>query len=366
MNKPINNKPTKNLDELLKELKNPAANLDAFEQEALDGFAGFGSEEEIKSAKKHLDQRFESEIMQPKKRVVFVYWTAAASIVLVLGLFFIFKNSWLSDSKSLALHDAPKDSHSQFSESTVSPAEESHKKEINSAINSQFGSSKSTENLNRSESAAFDLSKGPGTASGNSAESDVDAKSGASSASAPAPSVIDNIGGNNPGKSAQDDEAPASQNESVAEAKPDKKDENAKNKEESDGLNSRAGSESPFDKIKDRKKAGQAPAAKGVAVEPEGAYEKNNLGVATLNVSETELTNKINRHFGKPENRKAFICQITVNASGQVGEINFDDKKNLKKSEVKELEEFLKKLTCFKPAAYAPYSVYKLNYKAEK
>jgi hypothetical protein len=93
MGKPIDkNKPTKNLDELLAHMHKGGDDLDAFEQEALEGFATLESSQEAIELKQRLDKRMEEKLAE-KRKPLFIYWSAAAGVALIIGLIFMMNSS---------------------------------------------------------------------------------------------------------------------------------------------------------------------------------------------------------------------------------------------------------------------------------
>ncbi len=358
MNKPINSNKTKDFNSLLEELKNPSGELDAFEQEALEGFALIGNEKEIRESKQKVDERME-ELTEQRKRPLYLYWGAAAGVVLMLGVFVLFKNNFTEKSPSLALNQPVHENSSDLNKNTVLPPSE------NSTAEAPAKETKlETARSNKNQDDVIPLKdKEPAEAAkkevGSAAESEK-SNSYTLGNSSTASGSSENIPVA-PGSAAA---KPAPENQAGPPAPPEDKKPKEKSSAEDADMKSRGDEEGPVTpkSFLEKKKKSAAP-AQATRTEPEGSYEKSSIGIASITISEQELKAKIDKYFGKPENRKAFSCNLTIGSSGSVDEIVFEDKKELKKSEIKELENFLKKLTCFKPAAYAPYSVYKLSYK---
>lgn len=87
-----------NLKDLLNKKNQPEESLDAFEQEALEGFAMLESDQEAFELKNKLDSKLYSEVFTDEKKSAGRYWYAAAGLLLVVGFsVYLFRNSELKE-----------------------------------------------------------------------------------------------------------------------------------------------------------------------------------------------------------------------------------------------------------------------------
>ncbi len=369
------NKETKSLEELLKQNINSGNSIDAFEQEALEGFASLENDDEVLRLKNKLDKRFESEILEKKKKPFVIYWAAAASILLLVGIFVVFKSTLSTDKQNLALNETAENTEvteipsgdlkkpeAIIAEDQISSEKTSGNKEVVSGGNLKTDSRNSKP---EEESEVDDINK----------NSPVNARSKADeqSQSSPPPAPADEFAKQGPGSA--DSKKITTTNslasggalgESSKTKDADKAMEDSERKEESK-------SEPKPRLIKKEKSKSKSEAAPESAAAPaqktpseiEGTFEKSNIGFATLTISQNDLNAKLEKFFKDKSYKKAFVCTLTINVSNQVEEVVFENKKIFKKSELKELENFLKTLKCFKSNEYSPYSTYKLSYQPQ-
>jgi hypothetical protein len=378
MGKPIDkNKPTKNFDELLEHLKKPVDDLDAFEQEAMEGFAMLESKQEALDIKKRLDERMEEKFSE-KRKPLFIYWSAAAGIALIIGLIFLVRSN--GNLKSDEVADNSVVSKAQLEGKLNSPAETPAELKQQTTKESAAKGSKQDKGEFGGESNA-QMGKNAGPAQKMAEEQMADAKANAASVTTDEVSEslkegekdLDNKRADvtkpadDLAKSPKKDQVPAAAagagsndgnsplNNEKAKTK-DKEDEDADN-DKATGYFSR--------KIKKEKKAEPAATETKPKVEAETSFEKSNIKLASLTIKETDLQQRIDKFFKDKDYKKSFVCTLTIDADDIVESVVFQNPDIFSKSQKKELTEFLLKLKCFKNHEFSVYSTYLLNYKAQ-
>lgn len=378
MGKPIDkNKPTKNFDELLEHLKKPVDDLDAFEQEALEGFATLESTQEAIDMKKRLDERMEEKLSE-KRRPLFIYWSAAAGIALIFVLAFLLRtNGDLKSEEALADNTSTTQEqlNNNINNPTAPPAELKQ-----AELEKKVSGSKSGKAYAEGESngTAGGLNKGPV----KPLEEQAAAKS--NDADLAMADEVENIGSKDQSngdkeanaqkrsdsKPVDDLAASTTKNQNnvpgnaAAGSGSDANNERSKAKEEEDYKEPKATDYFSSRKIKKEKKAAQTTPAQPKS-EIEGTYEKSTIKAASLTIKDSELQQKIDKFFKDKDYKKAFVCTLTIDADNIVESVVFQNPDIFSKSQKKELTEFLLKLKCFKNHEFSVYSTYQLNYKAE-
>jgi hypothetical protein len=362
MGKPINNK-TNNMDELLNHLNSETDDLDAFEKEALEGFAMLESKQEALDLKQSLDKKIEEELFTEKKKPVFIYWSAAAGVALLIGLMFLFKNVNKIEEADLAQNTQNEVSNVDgmntnpgkdkteatidnaiASEAAGEGAKMAEQKTIATTKNSDANEHALSETAAREESPALEDMEAPKKSAEASDRDDANYK-----AIPPSPNMSAGAAVSPEDKKIKDAFAKTAEDE----RKDQKNDE-----------------QSTRNIVKEKKKesAKSAPASapeKDVKGEIDGAFEKSNISAAKLTIKETELTALITKFFSDKSYKKTFKCTLTINSSNQVEEVVFTDNNQFKRADARELSTFLKKLKCFKNNEYSLYSTYTIHYLAE-
>lgn len=363
MGKPVDNKHTKNLDELLEHLHKPSGDdLDAFEQEALEGFATLETKEEAIEMKQRLDERMEEKLSK-KRKPLFIYWSAAAGVALIIGLVFLLQTNQNLKQESLADNSVLNENQLESTESNppAPPAElkQGISKNSGGKADEQSGSGESMNyknvpiqrsSTNEEESsksalaevALDDVKNEP--AKEDESDKRRDEKPG------------DVLAGNNGQNNAQQVPASASGSSSDSEKLKSKDQDEAEPK----------ATEYFSRKIKKEKKENATPAKTSKPQsEIEGTYEKSTIQSASINIKESELTEKINKFFADKNYKKSFVCTLTINSDDKVESIVYKDPDLFHKSEQKEILAFFKKQKCFKNHEFSVYSTYTVNYKAQ-
>lgn len=367
MGKPIN-KETKKLDELLDHLNNDTGDLDAFEQEALEGFASLSGKQEALDLKNRLDERIEKELFEKKKRPVFIYWSAAAGFILLIGLVVLFKNVNRIEQQDLAMNNEKsleskpleglnqplaqdKTETDQLSNSLKEKDVAGKTAKADQKAREQNGEMRREDANAQMGMAAAEAKEEP--AKTMDAESDLDkapTTKNMAPPSAPAGGAAANV------------ISPEEKKIKDAFAK------TAEDERKADDAGELSTRSIVKGKKKDTNKSNAAPSAASkeeVASEISGPFEKSSISNAKLSVTESELYEKINKFMSDKSYKKSFKCTLTINSSNMVEEVNFADISQFKRSEIKELREFFKKLKCFKNNEYSLYSTYNIHYKAE-
>ncbi len=363
MGKPIH-KHTKDLNELLDHLHKPADDLDAFEQEALEGFSQLENKQEAFDLKQRLDTRMENELFSKKRKPLFIYWSAAAGVALLVSLIFIFKSSGEFEKQALADNTSAEQSASQISPpappdaiAESKPTEES----MNKVNRVAQGPGKNQEVLREDN-----MQSGMGGKSDETSTNAMDMESESSKnkedlAAKSANKDLDDLND----KKRSENEAPASANAPVTTKSAE---ERAKSKAAEDEFKeTKATDYFTSRKIKKEKQAAakNAPASEAKG-EIEGPFEKSTIKNASLTIKESELNAKITKFFADKDYKKSFfVCTLTIDEYDKVDEIVFANPNLFKKSEIKEITEFFKKQKCFKNHEYALFSTYTVTYKAE-
>ncbi|MBL7918372.1 MAG: hypothetical protein JNM96_08235, partial [Bacteroidia bacterium] len=340
------NKDTKSLDELLKQINNPDDNIDAFEQDALEGFASLENNEDVLRLKSKLDERFEKEILEKKKKPLVIYWAAAASIVLLVGIFVIFKSTFNSEKQNLALNEADKNAEFvqtpgseviQKPSSTIITEEESKPEKVSGKKDEADGKAQVSDKriTTLQEKEVNDIVKE------DAAKAEPMADEQKQNAVPPAPA--DDFAKQGPGSADNKKSTLANASsggasgEAVKTKDADKKMEDSENREETKSAPKPRLIKKEKSKNEAAPESATAPAQKTPS-EIEGAFEKSNIGFATLTISQNDLKAKLEKFFSDKSYKKAFNCTLTINVSNQVEEVVFENKKIFKKSELKELE----------------------------
>ncbi|MBK7311838.1 MAG: hypothetical protein IPI93_13945 [Sphingobacteriaceae bacterium] len=360
MGKPTDNKHTKNLDELLEHLQTPSDDLDAFEQEALEGFATLENKQEAIEMKQRLDKRMDEKLSE-KRRPLFIYWSAAAGVALIIGLVFLLQTNHDLKQESLADNSVLNEKNLESTESNP-PAPPAELKQ--DAVKNMGGKS----DMQSANEQSMDYKKGPAQRSASDEE--------ASTKSALAEVALDDVK-NEPAKEGEKDsrrdEKPA---DDLAANKGQTNEEvpaSASGAGSSDKLKSKDQDEAEpkateyfSRKIKKEKSNNATPQkASQPKSEIEGTFEKSTIQSASLSIKESELTEKINKFFADKDYKKSFVCTLTINSDNKVESIVFKDPSLFHKGEQKEITEFFKKQKCFKNHEFSVYSTYTVNYKAQ-
>lgn len=366
MGKPID-KNTKDLNELLDHLHKPADDLDAFEQEALEGFSQLENKQEALDLKHRLDARMEEELFSKKKRPLFIYWSAAAGVALLVSLIFIFKSSGSFDKQALAENTV---SNEKSVEGLTSPALKNAIGESKPAEEKMSSDARTAQSSGKKQELLreYNQQMGMGGKSGETTTSAMDLE--AEPAKSVEQDVLANKSANkdldaNDDKKRSEDEAPAGANAPATLAKNNEAQTKAKADEEYKETKATEYFSSRKIKKEKEKAAKSAPASESVRSEIEGPYEKSTIKSASLTIKESDLNDKITKFFADKDYKKSFSCTLTIDEYNKVDEVVFTNTGLFKKSEMKEITEFLKKQKCFKNHEYALFSTYTLNYKAQ-
>lgn len=365
MGKPVDNKHTKNLDELLEHLHKPSGDdLDAFEQEALEGFATLETKEEAIEMKQRLDERMEEKLSK-KRKPLFIYWSAAAGVALIIGLVFLLQTNQDLKQESLADNSVLNKNQLESTESNppAPPAELKQGISKNSGgkadMQSADGESMNYKNvpIQRSSTNEEESSK---SALAEVALDDVKnepAKVGESDKRRDE-KPTDELAAN---KDQNNEQVPSSASGAGSDA-----DAKLKKKEDASADEDKATSYFSSRKIKKEKSASATPAkANQPKSEVEGVFEKSTIQSASINIKESELTEKINKFFADKDYKKSFVCTLTINSDDKVESIVYKDPDLFHKGEQKEILAFFKKQKCFKNHEFSVYSTYTVNYKAQ-
>ena len=107
---------------ILKEGKSAPADMDAFEQEALEGLRLLDNPAVLDALDKQVGDIVEQEKKKEKNKKGIYYFSAAASLLLLIGLVFVFKNSLLKEeNKPIASVEKAKEEDTAPSLSTTPP-----------------------------------------------------------------------------------------------------------------------------------------------------------------------------------------------------------------------------------------------------
>lgn len=371
MGKPIN-KHTKNLNELLDHIKEPADDLDAFEQEALEGFASLENEQEALDMKTRLDKRINEELFEKKKQPLFIYWSAAAGVTLLVGLIFLFKSTNTIESKDMAMNTAPKEevqplefkpapgSSDKITDELKVEDKYEGKKVAKDAkgnlLNEQsIKQNKTVDQENVNSLAAADANSEVAKpaeenyATARSKESETEKDLEDSKRSEPAKAATASSYGQSSGAGAANAPVVTTKNEKSDEAK-------------SGETKSRI--------VAKEKKKSAAPESAPSQMDRDDraehmAAQSNTIKTAVLTITAKDLEQKIDAFMSDKDYKKSFECTLTINNANEVQEVVFENNNLFKRAQAKEITAFLKKLNCFKNSEYAVYSTYKLNYTAK-
>jgi hypothetical protein len=364
MGKPVDNKHTKNLDELLKHINAPSDDLDAFEQEALEGFATLETPQEAIEMKQRLDERMEEKFSK-KRKPLFIYWSAAAGVALIIGLIFLLQTNNDLKQEGLADNSALNENKLESSESAPPPPPAELKQGATKTI--------SKDNLQSAEGESMNSKNGPAQRSSNDQEAAL--AESANDVPMEETKSLPIVAGE---KDSRNDEKPV---DDIA----DKKGNNdaqvpasASGAGSGDANKNRAKEDAARDedkatdyfsrKIKKEKaKSAEQPNAmpQKAKSEIEGTFEKSTIQSASLSIKESELNDKINKFMSDKDYKKSFICTLTINSDDKVESIVFKNPELFHKSEQKEITEFFKKQKCFKNHEFSVYSTYTVNYKVQ-
>lgn len=370
MGKPIN-KHTKDLNELLDHIKNPADDLDAFEQDALEGFASLENEQEALNMKARLDKRINEDLFKKKKQPVYIYWSAAAGVALLIGLILLFKTTNTIEKQDLALNETIPQEQNQLefkpAPGSVDALEEETKKEVVSEgkklEDARKGTSRNdqapaTTNVQEDEaimsiadSESKDLPNSPEEAMGGAAPKKAAEKDADDKNSKP----TDNSLANN----YKQESGAASNTKSVPVV-------TTKNDESRDEKSSSA-KERLVEKSKKKSAAGEAApySVQAPSRAEDMSPSQNTIKPAVLTIPVSELNDKISKFMTGTNYNRSFVCTLTINNANEVETVVFENKNLFKRSQEKEIVAFFKKLKCFKNSEYALYSTYKINYTAQ-
>jgi hypothetical protein len=393
MGKPIDkNKPTKNLDELLGHLSKGGDDLDAFEQEALEGFATLESTQEAIEMKQRLDKRMEEKLGE-KRKPLFIYWSAAAGLALIIGLIFMMNsNKDLKSESGLAVNSVNDEkSLEQIENNPAAPPAELKKdeksgKETMGAMGGKGNSQQSglggddLKQQGPAQKAAQDVdsrnNESPVTlAESGETEKDANKKSEDSKRAdnsklddAIATNSSNNKNQNNQsvpgynnvsaGASAQNNDANSEKTKSKNPSK-ESKDEEQTEPKATEYFTARKAKK---DKEKDKS---SAQADTKPASEIEGKFENSSIKTANLSIKESDLKAKMDKFFSDKDYKRSFNCTLTIGADDKVEGVVFQNPELFHKGEQKEIVDFFKKLKCFKNHEFAVYSTYVVKYQAQ-
>jgi hypothetical protein len=353
MNKQIHNH-TKKLDELLQHLESGNEGLDAFEQDALEGFKMLSNANEVKQLKEKTDERFTREIVSTKHKpsTIRLFWAAAAGLALLIGIISIFKfynpaekqhlaqNLPVSEESLVPSNEIDKDLISgktlQKEVKEESPSEDKirpdQEKKAPSPI-AQTGNSK--ENSYSREAAAGasmqDNILEDEAVSSKATESDV-----AASKMAPAK---DAMGGATPGSEAKNTTADRE------EQKQDKKEERVAS-------------------VKSKKSMQNAPAAASEQMYAESMppVATSNFNTSALTISEKELQARLHEFMKLKSYKQSFSCVLKLSDKGDIRDITFTNSRQFNRNQEKEITNFIKGLNCFQSSQAGSVSYYTLTY----
>lgn len=374
MGKPIDkNKPTKDLNELLEHLHKPGDDLDAFEQEALDGFASLESTQEAIDMKQRLDERMEEKFSK-KRKPLFIYWSAAAGVALIISLVFLVRsNGDLKSEESLADNTVANEKLLENNINSPAPPPAELKNEATKDAKMAAGKADMTQgNASKGYQNGPVLSAEQSISQSSNEESSVvmdevakeSGKEGEKDANDSRRSdnakPLDDLASANK----KQDQVPASAASGASSGDLNPNKQKAKDKEEESRDEDKATNYFSR-KIKKEKKAEPAATETKPKSEIEGSYEKNNILVATLTIKESDLQQRLDKFFSDKDYKKSFVCTLTINSDNKVESIVFQNPDLFHKSETKEITEFFKKQKCFKNHEFSVYSTYTVNYKAQ-
>lgn len=367
MGKPIN-KHTKDLNELLDHIKNPADDLDAFEQEALEGFAMLENEQEAIEMKKRLDKKLNGELFTKKKQPVYIYWSAAAGVALLIGLILLFKTTNTIEKQDLALNETKPQEQNELefkpAPGSVDALEEETKKEVVSEGKKLEDARKGTSRNDQApattkgqedeaitsvaDSESKDLPNSPEEAMGGAAPKKAAEKDADDKNSKP----TDNSLANN-----YKQESGAASNVKSVPVVTTKNDDSRDEK-------SSSSKERLVEKSKKKSADGEAAPMSNAPGRAEDmmAPMQNNIKPAVLNITVNELNEKIAKFMSDKNYNRSFVCTLTINNANEIEAVVFENTSLFKRSQEKEIIAFFKKLKCFKNNEFAVYSTYKVNY----
>jgi hypothetical protein len=372
MGKPIN-KHTKDLNELLDHIKNPADDLDAFEQDALEGFASLENEQEALNMKARLDKRINEELFEKKKQPLFIYWSAAAGVALLIGLIFLFKSTNTLEKQDMAMNTPLKEE--------VQPLEFKPAPGTTDELKEQTKTIVATEGKKLEDARTGNTRNDQGPALSKTPQEET-LESVADSESKDLPnSPEEAMGGAMPKKAAEkekdvDDKNSKANDMSLANNIKQESGAGAaaksaplvvtKNDEERDEK-SNSNKERLVSKSKKKSESGEAApySAQAPSRAEDMSPSQSTIKPAVLNISVSELNDKISKFMTGTDYNRSFVCTLTINNANEVETVVFENKNLFKRSQEKEIVAFFKKLKCFKNSEYALYSTYKINYTAQ-
>ena len=390
MGKPIDkNKPTKNLDELLAQMHQSGNDLDAFEQEALEGFATLENAQEAVDMKQRLDKRMEEKLAE-KRKPLFIYWSAAAGVALIIGLIFMMNsNKDLQSESGLADNTVGSEKSLKNIENNPAapPAELTKEGKANEDRTSTYGAKGNSQSQATSgDQLAFKqqgleqkiaeeqknetTKESPVTLAQTSSE-DAD-KIVTDSKRADNSKLDDAIAGNGknnqntvPGYNAAASGAAAQNNKDANNEKSIASKTPSKDSRDEEEAEPKATEYFTARKAKKEKEKSASKAESKPASEIDGVFENSNIKSATLSVKESDLKAKMDKFFSDKDYKKSFNCTLTINADDKVESVVFQNPELFHKGEQKEIVDFFKKLKCFKNHEFAVYSTYFLKYQAQ-
>ncbi len=387
MGKPIDkNKPTKNLDELLGHLNKGGDDLDAFEQEALEGFATLESTQEAIEMKQRLDKRMEEKLAE-KRKPLFIYWSAAAGVALIIGLIFMMNSNKDLKSES-GLADNSVLSEKVLESTENNPAEppadlQKSGKTDKDRMSAMGGKGNSQSGASSGDQVAF-KQQGPAEKTAEEQMKEVNG-SPVTLAEATSEDADKNVADSKRSDNSKMDDALANnknnQNQSVpgynasGAAAQNNKDANnektvttkspAKDSRDEEEADPKATEYFTARKLKKEKEKASAKSESKPASEIEGKFENSNIKTASLSIKDSDLKAKMDKFFSDKDYKKSFNCTLTINADDKVEGVVFQNPELFHKGEQKEIVDFLKKLKCFKNHEFAVYSTYFLKYQAQ-
>ncbi len=368
MSKPVDNKHTKNLDELLEHLHKPGDDLDAFEQEALEGFATLENKQEALEMKQRLDERMEEKFSK-KRKPLFIYWSAAAGIALIIGLIFLTQTNKDLNSEGLADSSVLSEKQAEITENNAvaPPAElkQDEAKKMSGKARSQNaeGESMGYKNNGPVQRSSNDQQSASESSAGEVALDDIknepakELEKDNKRDDKPTDALAANKGQNN------EQTVPGSASGAGSDANQKFK---AKEEENKDEDKSEPKATEYFSRKIKKEKSVQAKTPQSqTKSEIEGTFEKSTIQSASINIKESELTAKITKFMSDKDYKKSFVCTLTINSDNKVESIVFQNPDLFHKSEQKEITEFFKKQKCFKNHEFSVYSTYVVNYKTQ-
>lgn len=346
-------KHTNNLDELLEHLQKGTDDLDAFEKEALEGFAILNTKEEALDLKKELDARMEQEILQTaaKPKTIRLYWAAAAGLFLLIGFIAMFKYMGTANKQELAENHDSKNIIRPPADLAPVEMQAANEQEA-SALENDKGSNNQVRRITeRSDVVSGKSESAPQLPEeeGMALNEDVAALPPASKAEL---KDADEIAGTKaaPAKDAMGGAMAVSENKNIY-----KSAEKEREESKADKISSA--------KAKKSNTEAQAPASAAEMMADEKVkQEPAGSTAAKLTVSEKELKEKLDVFMKNKSYRQSFSCVLKISSANEIKDVTFLNSKQFSRKEEKDIIQFLKELKCFQTPQGSNVSYYTLNY----